>query len=60
MHGELGRTMVYVTHDQVEALTLGDRIAVLERGRVAQVGRLTTSIAVLSTASLPPSSVAPR
>jgi ABC-type sugar transport system ATPase subunit len=38
LHGELGRTMVYVTHDQVEALTLGDRIAVLERGRVAQVG----------------------
>jgi ABC-type sugar transport system ATPase subunit len=38
LHGELGRTMVYVTHDQVEALTLGDRIAVLERGVVAQVG----------------------
>jgi ABC-type sugar transport system ATPase subunit len=30
--------MVYVTHDQVEALTLGDRIAVLERGQVAQLG----------------------
>jgi ABC-type sugar transport system ATPase subunit len=30
--------MVYVTHDQIEALTLGDRIAVLERGLVAQVG----------------------
>jgi ABC-type sugar transport system ATPase subunit len=38
LHGELGRTMVYVTHDQVEALTLGDRIAVLERGAVAQIG----------------------
>jgi ABC-type sugar transport system ATPase subunit len=38
LHAELGRTMVYVTHDQVEALTLGDRIAVLERGVVAQVG----------------------
>ena len=38
LHGELGRTMVYVTHDQVEALTLGDRVAVLERGAVAQVG----------------------
>jgi ABC-type sugar transport system ATPase subunit len=38
LHGDLGRTMVYVTHDQVEALTLGDRIAVLERGLVAQVG----------------------
>jgi ABC-type sugar transport system ATPase subunit len=39
LHTELGRTMVYVTHDQVEALTLGDRIAVLERGVVAQVGK---------------------
>ena len=38
LHAELGRTMVYVTHDQVEALTLGDRVAVLERGLVAQVG----------------------
>jgi multiple sugar transport system ATP-binding protein len=38
LHGDLGRTMVYVTHDQVEALTLGDRIAVLSRGLVAQVG----------------------
>jgi ABC-type sugar transport system ATPase subunit len=38
LHAELGKTMVYVTHDQVEALTLGDRIAVLERGVVAQVG----------------------
>jgi ABC-type sugar transport system ATPase subunit len=38
LHAELGRTMVYVTHDQAEALTLGDRIAVLERGVVAQVG----------------------
>jgi ABC-type sugar transport system ATPase subunit len=38
LHAELGRTMVYVTHDQFEALTLGDRIAVLERGAVAQVG----------------------
>ena len=37
LHGELGRTMVYVTHDQVEALTLGDRIA-CSSGRVAQVG----------------------
>jgi ABC-type sugar transport system ATPase subunit len=38
LHAELRRTMVYVTHDQVEALTLGDRIAVLERGVVAQIG----------------------
>lgn len=34
----LGTTLIYVTHDQVEALTLADRIAVMEAGRVCQVG----------------------
>ncbi len=34
----LGTTMIYVTHDQIEAMTLGDRIAVLRRGEVQQVG----------------------
>jgi ABC-type sugar transport system ATPase subunit len=38
LHGRLGTTMVYVTHDQVEAMTLGDRIAVMHRGRLQQVG----------------------
>lgn len=38
LHRELGTTMVYVTHDQVEAMTLGDRIAVFNAGRVEQVG----------------------
>jgi multiple sugar transport system ATP-binding protein len=38
LHRELGTTMIYVTHDQVEAMTLGDRIAVFNRGRVEQVG----------------------
>ena len=38
LHREIGSTMVHVTHDQVEALTLGDRIAVLDSGRVRQVG----------------------
>jgi multiple sugar transport system ATP-binding protein len=35
---ELGVTTVYVTHDQVEAMTMGDRVAVLDHGRVQQVG----------------------
>jgi ABC-type sugar transport system ATPase subunit len=35
---EIGTTTVYVTHDQVEAMGLGDRIAVLSHGRVRQVG----------------------
>ena len=38
LHRELGTTMVYVTHDQVEAMTLGDRIAVFNGGQVEQVG----------------------
>ena len=38
IHEELGLTMVYVTHDQVEALSMADRIGVIERGGVAQVG----------------------
>ncbi|OXT00831.1 ABC transporter ATP-binding protein [Notoacmeibacter marinus] len=38
LHRRLGTTMVYVTHDQVEALTLADRIVVLNNGEVQQVG----------------------
>ena len=38
LHQKLGATMVYVTHDQVEAMTLADRIVVLRDGRVEQVG----------------------
>jgi multiple sugar transport system ATP-binding protein len=36
---EIGTTTVYVTHDQVEAMGLGDRIAVLSQGKVRQVGK---------------------
>lgn len=39
LHQRLGTTMVYVTHDQVEAMTMADRIVVLNAGRVEQVGR---------------------
>jgi ABC-type sugar transport system ATPase subunit len=39
IHRDLQATMIYVTHDQVEAMTLGDRIAVMESGKVLQVGR---------------------
>ena len=38
LHRELGNTMIYVTHDQTEAMTLADRIVVLRAGRVEQVG----------------------
>ena len=38
LHRELGATIVFVTHDQVEAMTLADRIVVMRDGRVEQVG----------------------
>ncbi|MBW9116951.1 sn-glycerol-3-phosphate ABC transporter ATP-binding protein UgpC [Rhizobium cauense] len=38
LHKELGATMIYVTHDQVEAMTLADKIVVLDGGVVQQVG----------------------
>jgi lactose/L-arabinose transport system ATP-binding protein len=38
LHKELGTTMIYVTHDQVEAMTLADKIVVLRAGYIEQVG----------------------
>ncbi len=38
LHRDLGATMIYVTHDQVEAMTLADRIAVLNHGHLQQLG----------------------
>lgn len=38
LHRKLGATIVYVTHDQIEAMTLGTRLIVLDRGRVQQIG----------------------
>ena len=38
LHDQLDATMIYVTHDQVEAMTLADRIVVLNAGRIEQVG----------------------
>ena len=39
LHKELGTTMIYVTHDQTEAMTLADKIVVLRAGNVEQIGR---------------------
>ena len=39
LHREIGATMIYVTHDQVEAMTLADKIVVLRAGRIEQVGK---------------------
>jgi lactose/L-arabinose transport system ATP-binding protein len=38
LHKDIGATMIYVTHDQVEAMTLADKIVVLRAGRIEQVG----------------------
>ena len=38
LHAEIGATMIYVTHDQVEAMTLADKIVVLRAGHIEQVG----------------------
>ncbi|TCR98802.1 ATP-binding cassette domain-containing protein [Rhizobium sp. BK418] len=38
LHHRLGTTMIYVTHDQVEAMTMADKIVVLNKGRIEQVG----------------------
>jgi len=37
LHGQLGTTMIYVTHDQVEAMTMGDRIVILKDGFIQQI-----------------------
>ena len=39
LHNRLGATMIYVTHDQTEAMTMGERIVVMNEGRVQQVAR---------------------
>ena len=41
LHEHLGITTIYVTHDQVEAMTMGNRMAVMRGGRIQQVGRPT-------------------
>ena len=38
IHAEIGATMIYVTHDQVEAMTLADRIVVINHGEIEQIG----------------------
>lgn len=38
LHGRLDATMIYVTHDQIEAMTMADRIVILDSGRIRQIG----------------------
>jgi len=44
LHNDLGATMIYVTHDQVEAMTLADKIVVLRDGRIEQAGLKTMAL----------------
>jgi multiple sugar transport system ATP-binding protein len=39
LHKRVGTNMIYVTHDQVEAMTLGDRIVIMNQGRIQQIGK---------------------
>jgi ABC-type sugar transport system ATPase subunit len=39
LHRQVGRTIIHVTHDQVEAMTMGERICIMKDGRVVQVGK---------------------
>src|SRR5207237_6269513 len=41
LHARLGVTMIYVTHDQVEAMTMADRLAVMDHGEILQLGTPT-------------------
>ena len=50
LHARLGTTMIYVTHDQVEAMTMADKIVVLNGGRIEQIG---TPMALYDTPATP-------
>ncbi|MGO7428820.1 sugar ABC transporter ATP-binding protein, partial [Rhizobium ruizarguesonis] len=39
LHQRLGTTIVYVTHDQIEAMTMADKIVVMRAGRIEQIGK---------------------
>ena len=61
LHRLLGATMVYVTHDQIEAMTLADRIVVMNEGRIEQIGKpLDLYYAAGQPASSPASSARRR
>ena len=58
LHKELGVTMIFVTHDQVEAMTLGQRVAVMRKGELQQVAARRSSTTAPPTSSWPASSAA--
>jgi multiple sugar transport system ATP-binding protein len=60
LHDRLGVTTLYVTHDQIEAMTLGQRVAVMRDGRLLQVDTPQRLYAEPRTSSSPPSSARRR
>ena len=60
LHRRLGSTMIYVTHDQVEAMTMADRIVVLRDGVVEQVGEPDRALRPARATSSSPASSARR
>ena len=60
LHERLETTAIYVTHDQVEAMTLGDRVVVMKDGRVQQIGEPLELTAGRRTSSSPGSSARRR
>lgn len=59
LHRKLGATVVYVTHDQREALTMSDRVAILKDGELVQIGAPKRCTTILKTLLWPASSVIP-
>jgi len=56
LHDRLETTMIYVTHDQVEAMTMGTKIVVMKDGFIQQVGAPLESSTIPTTCSSPASS----
>ena len=56
LHEKLAATMIYVTHDQIEAMTMADKIVVLQGGVVEQVGSRWSFTIIRATCSSPASS----
>ena len=60
LHRRLATTIVYVTHDQVEAMTMADRVVVMNNGRIEQAADpITLYERAAQSASSPPSSARP-
>ena len=60
IQAELGATMLYVTHDQIEAMTMADRIGILADGRLVQIGTPTDISRSRQTCMSPPASASLR